>query len=95
MTALIPLTAGLDDVIYWKIDVVTSHARRLEGSADDGKRFSTDGRCILIFIAKQRGEFAGGGLGIGPERRSADYCLVFFPVLCLVFFPGGALDRSF
>ena len=33
-TALIPLTARWDDVIDRKIDAVSSHARRLEGSAD-------------------------------------------------------------
>ena len=34
-TALIPLTARWDDVIDRKIDAVSSHARRLEGSADN------------------------------------------------------------
>ena len=33
-TAFIPLTARWDDVIDRKIDAVSSHARRLEGSAD-------------------------------------------------------------
>ena len=33
-TALIPLTARWDDGIDRKIDAVSSHARRLEGSAD-------------------------------------------------------------
>ena len=34
MVAWITLTAGFEVVIDWEIDVVTSHARRLEGSAD-------------------------------------------------------------
>ena len=45
ITGLIPLTARLDNVIYWKIDVVSSHARRLEESADDGKRLDSLSPC--------------------------------------------------
>ena len=42
--------------------------------ADDGKRFSSDGRCILIFLAKQREEVwrrVGSGLcRIGGRRMT-------------------------
>ncbi len=33
MIPWIPVDADLDNAIYWKIDIVSSHARRLEGSA--------------------------------------------------------------
>ncbi len=34
ITASILLNAGLEVAIYWRIAVASSHARRLEGSAD-------------------------------------------------------------
>ena len=42
------------------------------GSRDDGKRLLSDGRFKSVVLAKQRGEFEGGGLDIGPDRRSRD-----------------------
>jgi hypothetical protein len=38
-----------------------------------GSALQSDGRFILEVIAKQRGEFEGGGLEIGLGGRSADY----------------------
>ena len=82
MTALIPLTAGLDNVIYWRIDVVSSHARRLEGSADDGKRWYSDGRCISkgeMILKKWGGVLGERGCEILPDRTRADiYIKVLF-----------------
>ena len=45
---------------------------RNRGSRDDGKRLLSDGRFIVEVIAKQRGEFEGGGLDVGPGGRSRD-----------------------
>ena len=42
------------------------------GSRDDGKRLLSDGRFIIAVLAKQRGEFEGGGLEIGPGGRLRD-----------------------
>ena len=58
-TALIPLTARWDDVIDRKIDAVSSHARRLEGSAD-----------MYHFVGRagRRGATAGGRCS-GARRR--------------------------
>ena len=49
--------------LYRKNDVVISHARRLEGSADDGKRWFSVGRYSFrdsLFIYKVGREFEGG-----------------------------------
>ena len=40
--------------------------------ADDGKRFPSDGRFIVYVLAKQRGEFEGGGLEVFPGGRLRD-----------------------
>ena len=69
MTALIPLAAGLDNVIYWKIDVVSSHARRLEGSADDGKRFQAMDVVSGLLLGENLLKW-GGGLEEGGPKNS-------------------------
>ena len=51
------------------------------GSRDDGKRLLSDGRFNFVVLAKQRGEFEGGGLEIGPVPEVAGFGLsVFFGV---------------
>ena len=60
-----------------------------KGSADDGKRFLSVGRCIGKVIAKPRGEFEGGGLEIGLRGRLADSHLVFFSVSFSSVFSEG------
>ena len=65
---------------------MVSHARRSERSADDGKRWDSEGSYILFIILR------GGGLGEGvcaifPERRLADFPFLFFlgVFVCLYF----------
>ena len=40
--------------------------------ADDGKRFQSDGRCILILSEAKGGGLEEGGLEVGRGRRLAD-----------------------
>jgi len=62
--------------------VTFPHTRRSEWSADDRKRFLSDGRFIVEVKAKQRGEFDGGGVEVGRS-------------FLLSFFSGGVLERTF
>ena len=59
-----------------------------ERSADDGKRFQSDGRCILILSEAKGGGLEEGGLEIGRARRLADYSWVCFSVFFSCRFPG-------
>ena len=50
----------MEDRIEWEIGVGSSHARRLERSADDGKRFAALGVAWSIGYAKKGEEFEEG-----------------------------------
>ena len=62
-------------MVHWKRDYQGSFAAWWPpqgGPADDGKRFSSDGRFILEVGEAKGGGLEEGGVGILRERRLAD-----------------------
>ena len=72
------------------------HALTHKGSADDGKRFLSDGHCLDQVEAKQREEvWRRVCSGLGRIGRLADSSFVSFSVFLFTSFSGGVLGCLF